>query len=356
MPKAKKLPSGNWRARAYDFTDADGKIHMKSFTAPTKKEAEYRAAEYAAHKKALKKDPAALTVGEAIEKYIELSSPALSPSTAHRYQLMREHAFPELMKKPARSLDAEAVQLAINEECRRISKGKALSPKTVANEWGLVSSALKTVCGISFPVKLPSRQRGRHIELPDPAEVMAAVRGSEIELPVMLALWLSFSMSEVLGLTAADVVGDVISINQVKIYMGSERFEKDTAKVDTRKRTHKLPPYLMSLIKNTEAYQKYAETGENGPLVPFTDYNIRYRFDACLKAANVQRVTFHQLRHMNASVMLALNVPDKYAMERGGWKTPHTMKSVYQHTLSKERLQVDAAVNAYFEARLASNT
>ena len=46
MAKAKKLPSGSWRAQAYDYTDDSGKRHYKSFTAPTRKEAEFMAAEY----------------------------------------------------------------------------------------------------------------------------------------------------------------------------------------------------------------------------------------------------------------------------------------------------------------------
>lgn len=51
---------------------------------------------------------------------------------------------------------------------------------------------------------------------------------------------------------------------------------------------------------------------------------------------------------MNASVMLALNVPDKYAMERGGWSTNNIMKSVYQHTFSAERKAVDDRIDDYF--------
>ena len=53
MPKAKKLPSGSWRCRVYSYTDADGKKHQESFTAPTKAEAEMMAAEYATKKRTL---------------------------------------------------------------------------------------------------------------------------------------------------------------------------------------------------------------------------------------------------------------------------------------------------------------
>ena len=40
MASAKKLKSGNWRCLAYIGKDKEGKRLYKSFTAPTKKEAE----------------------------------------------------------------------------------------------------------------------------------------------------------------------------------------------------------------------------------------------------------------------------------------------------------------------------
>ena len=46
MATAKKLPSGSWRILVYSHTDQDGKRRYKSFTAPTKKEAEFLAADY----------------------------------------------------------------------------------------------------------------------------------------------------------------------------------------------------------------------------------------------------------------------------------------------------------------------
>lgn len=62
----------------------------------------------------------------------------------------------------------------------------------------------------------------------------------------------------------------------------------------------------------------------------------------------VSVLTPHYLRHISASVMLQLNVPDKYAMARGGWKTDSTMKRVYQETFSEERKRVDRLVDDYF--------
>ena len=102
----------------------------------------------------------------------------------------------------------------------------------------------------------------------------------------------------------------------------------------------------MDLIKKTTDYNLYLKgIIKDGYLVfPRAEYQIRRRLNKL-----VPGITFHQLRHMNASVMLKLNVPEKYAMERGGWATPHTMKKVYQHTFSAERLKVDDAINTYFK-------
>ena len=59
-------------------------------------------------------------------------------------------------------------------------------------------------------------------------------------------------------------------------------------------------------------------------------------------------MTFHDLRHLNASIMLMLGIPDKYAMERGGWATDNILKSVYQQTFTSERKKIDKIVDGYF--------
>ena len=45
-----------------------------------------------------------------------------------------------------------------------------------------------------------------------------------------------------------------------------------------------------------------------------------------------------------------LCIPDKYAMERGGWSTPSVLKSVCQHTFSDERKLVDKRIDDYFNS------
>ena len=56
---------------------------------------------------------------------------------------------------------------------------------------------------------------------------------------------------------------------------------------------------------------------------------------------------FHDLRHYNASIMLALNVPDKYAMDRMGYATSSTLKKVYQHVMRDKQKEVADVVNTH---------
>ena len=46
--------------------------------------------------------------------------------------------------------------------------------------------------------------------------------------------------------------------------------------------------------------------------------------------------------------MLMFGIPDKYAMERGGWSSSSVLKRVYQHTFSEERRQVDERIDGFF--------
>lgn len=54
MGKAKRLPSGNYRVREYDYMDEDGVKHYRSFTAETKAKAELMAKKFKADKESAK--------------------------------------------------------------------------------------------------------------------------------------------------------------------------------------------------------------------------------------------------------------------------------------------------------------
>ena len=340
MAKAKRLKSGNWRCLVYSHTDQNGKRKYESFTAATKKEAEYMAAEFVMDRRRAK-EPSNWTLGEAIDKYIDLKRPVLSPSSIYRYEKIRKSSFQGIMDLPLSRITSTVLQKAVNDEMKRTPYNRTgtVSPKTVQIEFGLISSTLKRFCeGQNYTVSLPKKAR-RIRTLPTPKEVYKAVYGTDIELPVLLAMWLSFTMSEIRGLTKnKSIDGDYITIREVLVHVGGEDIRKDLAKEVTRNRRHKMPKHIKDLIDQVEG----------DIIVPVTEKALSYRFRKCMER-NDMDITFHDLRHINASVMAVLRVPDKYAQERGGWKTDHIMKSVYTETFSEERQRVDEMVDDYFE-------
>ena len=340
--KAKKLPSGSWRARV-SYTAPDGKRRYESFTAPTKKEAEYMAAEFE-NTRAAASDTNSWTVGKAIDEYIKLKEVALSPSTIQGYRKIRRCNFQGIMNIPLKKLTQRDVDRAVRAELEKKPtkrNAKTMSPKSVQNAYGLVKAAINRFGdGREYFIDLPKKPR-RIRSLPLPEEIYAAVKGSSIELPVLLAMWLSFTESEIRGLTKSKSIdGDYVTIREVVVVVDGIDVRKEMAKEETRNRRHRMPPHIKDLIDQVDG----------DVICPLTPSSLLKGLKRHMKAAGLPEITFHDLRHVNASLMAALHIPDVYAQERGGWKTDHIMKSVYTETFTQERQKVDAIVDGYFAA------
>jgi len=336
MSKPKKTKSGKWSVKVYAYQDADGKQHYKRITADTKQKCEYLAAQFRHAERRPAEDPHK-TVGEVVDEYIELCR-VLSPTTVSGYRKIRRTGFQDLMQVRVSDLSEKKLQESVNREADRMGRRGRISPKTLSNEWGLISSSLWHISRRKYEIRLPRRPR-TFKDYPEPKVIMDLVEGTDIELPCMLALWLSFSMSEIRGLRFNDVKDGVISINRVIVDVDGKPTVKTAAKTETRNRRHRLPAYLQQLIDAADHSQEY--------IVPLNHSQIHGRFRRLCRKHGLD-LTFHDLRHINASVMLQLNIPEKYAMERGGWKTPNVMKSVYQHTFTEERIAVDDKMDTYF--------
>lgn len=333
MATAKKLPSGNWRVNLYVGTNDAGKRQYKSFTAATKKEAEFQAAAYNLKRKEKPKD---ITVGDAIDGYIAAKENVLSPSTIIGYKNIRKTKFQELMDVPLDKITNIMIQGAVNRAAL------SLSPKSIRNAHGLLTAALSMYLP-DFCVRttLPAKQH-KIKSLPTAAEILDAVQGTDVNLPVTLALWLGLRMSEVRGIRYGDITDGVLTIQNVRIAMGDGgNIVKSQTKTYNSTRQLVLPEHIIKMIGSGNA---------DDYIITMAAQTIYQHFVKIISAATGKRMTFHDLRHVNASVMLALGVPDKYAMERGGWSTNSTLKSVYQHTFAPERQQMDARIDSYFNS------
>ena len=331
LPTPQLLPSGMYRCQVM----VNGKRESVVDEDPDKAQAKAVALKNGIVQQQKRTDK--LTVGQAIDRYIESKDAVLSPSTISEYKRMRKNKLQGLMDVSLRELTQERVQREIN------SMAKTQSPKTVRNAHGLLSAALREYLpDLSLHTTLPQKRRYEP-QIPsehDISIIMSAVVGTDIELPVTLAVWLGLRMSEILGLTWDCVNGNNLQVKQAKVTAGTDTVLKGT-KTFSGTRTLRLPPHLLRLI---QAQPKRSEF-----IVTLDRHGIYKRFTRHCQKAGLPHYRFHDLRHANASVMLALNIPDKYAMERMGHATNNMLKTVYQHTMTEKKDSVANLVDDYFE-------
>ena len=145
-----------------------------------------------------------------------------------------------------------------------------------------------------------------------------------------------------LCLQFGDIKDGVLTIQRSKLNLGDKDVVRNLNKTYNSTRRLVVPSYIQLMI------DAVPHESEDEFIVKLSYQTIKYRLRKLAEDKGFH-LTFHELRHLNASIMLMLGVPDKYAMERGGWSTNATLKAVYQHTFSDERKNVDDKINGFFE-------
>ena len=283
-----------------------------------------------------------MTVEEALQGYIDLKRNVLSASTIYGYETIRKKRLQSIMQVEIHCLNSIMMQNAINKDALTVCS------KTIAEAKNLIVTALKLYgVKLELNVTLPPKEP-KIKDLPTAQQVIKMVRGTDIELPCLLAIWLSLRISEVRGLQFGDLKGNVLTIQRSKLRLGSDDVVREVNKTYSSTRQLVIPEYLIRLI------QAVPHQSETDFIVP-QHYQTITKHLKKLADEKGYELTYHDLRHLNASVMLALGIPDKYAMERGGWSTPNTLKNVYQHTFTEERHLVDEKIDGFFNDILSNS-
>lgn len=359
MARAKKLPSGNWRVQVFLGTDENGKNIMKSITAPSKREAEFQAAEMKL-KWDRERDLETMTLRDACVKYIEYKKKRREYTTISGYNIILDNGFGDLMDIPVKSITTRMLQDSIDKEAQRECNrkpGVKISNKTLKNEFGFIRSVLRyhkidVING--FVAEYPKSDDKGIRELPRPVTIYNAVLQTgddELLLAVLLAMWLSYSQSEIKGLRMSSVSddGEFITINETVTMVNGKTIRKKRGKVQTRLRRHRLPQIIKDLINST-CKGKVADD----PIIDLNRNQMYKRFIRALERnAGITGISFHDLRHISATSAALAGVSDKMLEQYGGWSDGSSvLQSVYKETLAGEREQADKLINEFFENEL----
>jgi len=351
MITPKKLPSGNWRVRVCIGVDKNGKRTFKSITDENKDTVLIKAYKLISNKKRPKKkarkdSPPKITVGEAIDNYINFNSNILAPSTIREYKQIRRNRLQSLMGVSLDKITREKIRQAVNTDAAQVA------PKTLKNAHGLLSATLNFYCPeFVLKTKLPKKQ---HFESYIPTDqditiLLNAVRDTEMYLPILLSATLSLRRSEICGLLweNVDFVNNRITVKHAVVLDDKNQWVTKDPKTYKSYRKLSMPPILIQELEK--------QGDKTGNIVSLNPCQITNRFASILKKLSIPKFRFHDLRHYNASVMLALNLPDKYAMDRGGWSDINTLKKIYQHIYEDKQNSYDPLLSDYFNRFIFHN-
>lgn len=339
VPTPRQLPSGNW----YIQMRTDGQSY--SITEDTEAKCRAKAIAIKAGLIDQKKKPDSITLRTACLRYIDSGKDRRRPTSTQGYEKIVNNHFPTLMEMSLSKISSDVLQKAIDIECGRPNQlGRKYSPKSIHNAYHFVAEVL-TAYHVDYDTpRLPEKKR-KPVQILTAEQVYSAVKGTEIELPCLLAMWMTFTISEIRGLTKSKSIRNgQISIVETVVDVGGECVRLQGGKEETRTRTHDIPPYIMQLID--------AVTGDI--ICPLSSQATNKRLQRLLEKHGLPAISFHKLRHIAASTAAALGVPPAYNKDRGGWKTDHIMNTVYTHTFTSERKAADMLINAHFESIISS--
>ena len=315
IPTARQLPSGAWFCRVR-VNGQDIPI-----TRDTEKEAVAEAMAIKAGIKNADKRQRKRSVKQAIDDYIEVRANILSPATIRGYRIIQNNRFQTMIHRDIASISQEQWQRAVN------SEAKLVSAKTLTNSWRFLASVIAEATGNVISIKLPQIIPNKRPWLtPDQIPTFVqAIKGTSIEIPALLALS-SLRCSELLDLKWKDVDLEkkVLYITGSAVYdeSGELIHKKENKNASSRRVIPIIPPLQAALQKAPR---------HDGYIVTLTSHWIYKHINRLCARNDLPQVGIHGLRHSFASLAFHLNMPEKVAMQIGGWANDQTMKRIYTH-------------------------
>lgn len=299
--------------------------------------------------------PSKLTIEQFSREWLKAVKNRVKPRTHARYaELLRLHVLPYVGSLELKKLKPLHLE-------RLLTKGreKGLSERTLLHVFRVVHTAL----GQAVKWQLVDRNIAQAVQPPKPeknemdavspeevARILEAARGSELEIPVAIALGTGMRLGEILGLRWGDIDFEDESLSVRQALQVDRTF--GTPKSYRSRRIIPLPKFLVKTLKAHRKLQSelrlvagsawqdldlVSTRSDGSPMDPRRVSRLFTR----LAKENGFDFTFHGLRHAYASLMLASGVDLKVTSDLLGHSTIGITADLYTHVT--ERLHRDAA-------------
>ena len=297
-------------------------------------------------------------------EWLEIAKGRLAVATYSSYAAM--------IKKPVgpyfrqrnltlRELEARHLQMFYSEMLRKVK------PNTVIHYHAIIHSALKyavktdmLVQNVADKVDRPKKNSFQPVFLSaeEMQKMFEALRGTKLELPVLVAAFYGFRRGEVLGLRwdAIDFERNTITIRHIvtnaKIDGKCEIVCADRAKTKSSLRSLPLVSNIREKLLALREQQKenrrvcgncYSKKYDGYVFVDamgniFNPRSVTANFSKLLEQNGLRHIRFHDLRHSCASLLLANDVPLKQIQEWLGHSDIGTTANIYSHLGYKSKI------------------
>lgn len=309
-------------------------------------------------------EPSKLTFKDFVEKWIQdYAESNLDPKTLHRYKEILDSrilpAMGHLRLDQIKPMHLVEFYKNLQEDgIRKDGKPGGLSPKTILQHHRIISSILNDAVEWQIikenPVTRvkPPRVKKKKTECYDKEQTMAllaALDGEPLKYKTMVMLTIATGLrrGEMLGLEWQDVdfKNNTIDVHKATQYVPRKGVFVKSPKTEESTRLITVPASVMALLKEykkqqTEERLKMGNLWQAGdklftnrygqPLHP--DY-ITHWFSEFLERHNLPHIRFHDLRHLNATLLIAEGVPLKNVSKRLGHSNISTTADIYTHAL-----------------------
>jgi integrase len=315
-------------------------------------------------------DPARITTGEYLVRWLEHVSTQISPSSLKTYRVvLRTYAVPTLGQIPLAKL--RALHIA------RLFATTALSPKSIGLLHRILGQALRAAVKWQMlptnPAAAvdPPRVERKPMQVLDPDgahRLLEIARPTELYMPILLAIMTGARRGEIVGLrwSAVDLelsqLSIVASIEQVGTVTrekppksGRGRAVALPALVVDELRRHRITQAeaLLRLGVRQDAATHICSRADGSAWRPD---DLTVAFSRLIKAAGLPRIKFHGLRHAHASHLLACGTHPKIVQERLGHASIAMTLDLYSHTVPGMQAEAAASADALMRAAIQRGT
>ena len=290
-------------------------------------------------------------------EWLEIAKGRLAVATYSSYAVMINKPIGPYFRQrnlTLRELEARHLQMFYSEMLRKVK------PNTVIHYHAIIHSALKYAVKTDMLAQNVADKVDRakknsfqpvFLSAEEMQKMFEALRGTKLELPVLVAAFYGFRRGEVLGLKwdAFDFERGTISVirtvTTITVDGKQTEIEQQSAKTKSSLRT--LP--LIGSFR--ESFLQVKEAQELNKQVCGNCYNYEYdgfvfvdelgermranyltsTFPKFLEDHGLRRMRFHDLRHSSASLLLANHVPLKQIQEWLGQSDFSTTANIYAH-------------------------